>query len=162
MNTNNIPRIESIFFEADAFNLAAQILTQFSIPNIRLMLPHVVLTSFSSELYLKCMILIETGNVPSGHDLAKLFDQLKDGTKQIIENEWNAETAKQSAVEVDRRARNLKDTLAKEANAFVTWRYAYEPGELCGFSLWNLPAILHKHILAIRPELQPPSPPVQE
>lgn len=166
---DNIPRIKSIFFQAGAFHFAAQKLTQPGRPDIPLMIAQTVNSSFSSELYLKSLILIETDTVPHVHDLEKLFDQLKVGTKQIIENEWNAERAKQSAVldEIDRRAgepitpRNLKDTLAREGNAFEKWRYAHEPGKLPNFSLGNLPAILRNHILAIRPELQPPSSPVQ-
>lgn len=129
------------------------------------MIAQTVNSSFSSELYLKCLILIETNTTPRLHDLEKLFDQLKVGTKQIIENEWNTERAKQSAVldKIDRLAgepvtfRNFKDTLASEGNVFEKWRYAHEPGKLPNFSLGNLPEILRKHILAIRPELHPPS-----
>ena len=170
MSANNIPRMESIFFQADAFNMAASIMTQPGLPKIPLLIPQVVNSSLSSELYLKCLILIETGNIPHEHDLAKLFDGLRDETKQVIENEWNAGTAKQSTVldEIDRRAggaitaRTLTEALAKEGGAFVNWRYAHEPGPLCNFSLSNLPAILRRQILAIRPELQPQSPPVQD
>jgi HEPN domain-containing protein len=170
MSGDNTPRIRSTFFQADAFHLAAHRLTQSGVPDISLMIAQVVNSSFSSELYLKCLILIETGNFPHEHHLAKLFDELPDKTKQVIENEWNAETAKRSTVldEIDRRAggavtaRTLTDALSKEGDAFVDWRYAHEPGPLCNFSLSNLPAILRKQILAIRPELLSPSPPVQE
>ncbi len=164
MSGDNTPRVRSIFFLADAFNLAARKLTRSGASIIPLLIPQVVNSSLSSELYLKCLILIETGNIPHEHDLAKLFDGLRDETKQVIENEWNAETAKRSAVldEIDHRAggavtaRTLTDALAKEGRAFENWRYAHEPGPLCNFSLSNLPAILRNEILAIRPELQPP------
>ena len=112
MSADNTPRVRSIFFQADAFHLAAQRLTQ------------------------------------SGPDK----------TKQVIENEWNAETAKRSTVldEIDRRAggavtaRTLTDALSKEGDAFVDWRYAHEPGPLCNFSLSNLPAILRNQIMRRR------------
>ncbi len=169
MNNGNVPPVESIFFHADAFNYAAQKLVQPGVPDIYLVVAQIVNSSFSSELYLKCIILTETGNAPRGHDLRELFDGLRDESKQVIENEWNAENARKSAVldEIDRRSgspntpRNLKDALAREGNAFEKWRYAYEPGKLPNFSLGNLPAILRRHILTIRPELQPPARPVQ-
>ena len=41
------------------------------------MIAQTVNSSFSSELYLKCLILIETNTTPRLHDLEKLFDQLK-------------------------------------------------------------------------------------
>ena len=169
MSNGNVPRVESIFFQADAFNYAARKLTQPGVPSIHLLVAQVVNSSFASELYLKCIILIETGKVPRGHHLRKLFHRLKDESKQVIENEWNAEHAKKSAAldEIDRRSgspvtpRNLKVALAGEGNAFEKWRYAHEPGPLSGFWLGNLPAILRRHILTIRPELQPPARPVQ-
>ena len=162
MIPNITPRIESIFFQADAFNVAAQRLTQTGVPNIPLMVAQIVNSSFSSELYLKCLILLDTGDAPHGHDLAKLFDQLSDESKNAIETKWNAETAKQTATldEIDRRAgapvtaRTLQDALTREGKAFENWRYAHEPGPLCNFSLTNLPAILRSHILTIKPELQ--------
>ncbi len=162
MSTDRTPRIESIFFQADAFNIAASRLAEPGRPIIPLLIPQVVTSSLSSELYLKCLIRMETDEVPREHDLAKLFDELQGETKQAIENTWNAETAKQSAVldEIDRRAgkpvtpRTLTDALAKEGSAFVNWRYAHEPGPLCNFHLSNLPAILRNHILTTRPELE--------
>ena len=162
MITNIRLRIESIFFQANAFNLAAQKLTQTGVSNLSFMVPQIVNSSFSSELYLKCLILLDTGDAPHGHDLAKLFDQLSDETKNAIETKWNTETAKQTATldEIDRRAgapvtaRTLQDALTREGKAFENWRYAHEPGPLCNFSLTNLPAILRSHILTIKPELQ--------
>ena len=158
MSGDNTPRIRSTFFQADAFHLAAHRLTQSGVPDISLMIAQVVNSSFSSELYLKCLILIETGNFPHEHHLAKLFDGLPDKTKQVIENEWNAQRADRSAVwdEIDRRAggavtaRTLTDALSKEGDAFVDWRYAHEPGPLCNFSLSNLPAILRNQIMRRR------------
>ena len=157
-----MPQIKSIFFQAGAFHLAAGRLAQNGVPHIPLLIAQVVNSSLSSELYLKCVILIETGKVPHEHDLELLFDELKNETKEIIEREWDAETAQRSAVldEIDRRAgspvtpRKLKDALNKEGKAFVNWRYAHEPGELCNFSLGNFPGIVRKHILVIRPELR--------
>lgn len=158
MNTNKIPSIESIMFYADAFILAARKLTQPGVPDLQLVVAQIVNSSFASELYLKCIILIETGDVPRGHDLAKLFDKLKRETKDSIESKWNTERAKRSAAfdEIDRRAgspvtaRTLLDALTKEGRAFEIWRYGYEPRRLPNFSLGDLPAILREHVQAER------------
>ncbi|MFP5468765.1 MAG: HEPN domain-containing protein [Alphaproteobacteria bacterium] len=162
MNANAIPSIESIFFQANAFKLAAQKLTQPGPPNLLLMVAQIVNSSFSSELYLKCIIIIESGDSPHGHDLEKLFNQLKNETKNIIETRWNAERFQQWAIldEVDRlaggpvNARTLRVALAREGKSFESWRYAHEPGKLPNFSLGSLPTILNAHILDIKPELQ--------
>ena len=52
--------------------------------NIYSMSPQIVNSSFSSELYLKYLILLDNGDGPHGHDLAKLFDQ-PSNQKNIIE-----------------------------------------------------------------------------
>jgi hypothetical protein len=49
--------------------------------------PAMVLSAFSSELYLKCALCIETGAVPDGHNLRKLFEGLavwsRDSTRDL-------------------------------------------------------------------------------
>jgi HEPN domain-containing protein len=51
-----------------------------------------VLSAFASELLLKCLLIIETGEAPDNiHELHTLFGKLKHKTKRRIEEIWDAE-----------------------------------------------------------------------
>jgi HEPN domain-containing protein len=50
----------------------------------------------SSELYLKCLICIETGkSPPKGHDLKALFLRLDLPTRKYIEDLWDEDLKRQ-------------------------------------------------------------------
>ena len=54
--------------------------------------PTMVLSAFASELLLKCLLIIETGEAPDNiHELHTLFGKLKHKTKRHIEEIWDAE-----------------------------------------------------------------------
>jgi hypothetical protein len=53
--------------------------------------PAMVLSAFASELYLKCLLCVETGNVPNGHNLRDLFLKLKDETKLSLDGLWDTD-----------------------------------------------------------------------
>jgi hypothetical protein len=49
-----------------------------------------VLAAFASELYLKCLFVIETGRAPVvTHELRTLFLQLSETARDEIDKEWN-------------------------------------------------------------------------
>jgi hypothetical protein len=74
-----------IFRNAEWFHLASTSLRQHA-PKMRgLFVPSAVLNAFSLELYLKCLIAIQTGkNPPSGHDLRWLFNKLSNNTQDKV------------------------------------------------------------------------------
>jgi HEPN domain-containing protein len=51
--------------------------------------PVVVLGALTTELFLKCLISIETGKASHGHDLKELFDELSPETRARIERAWD-------------------------------------------------------------------------
>jgi HEPN domain-containing protein len=51
--------------------------------------PVIVLSAFASELYLKCLVAIETGNAPRGHDLFELFQNLNAATQKQVSVLWD-------------------------------------------------------------------------
>ena len=51
--------------------------------------PTMVLSAFTTELFLKCLICLETTLTPQGHDSFELFEQLKPATQQKLVHIWN-------------------------------------------------------------------------
>ena len=59
------------------------------------------------------------------HDLAKLFVNLKDSTKQRLNSEFQ-KTVAPLHPSVSLMSNNIRDILSHHANAFIDWRYIYE------------------------------------
>ena len=76
MATSLDPR--EIFRAAEQFNAAGAVLVR----PLDLALPLSVTHAFALELYLKSLLVIETGVPARGHDLLTLFQQLPEGHKQ--------------------------------------------------------------------------------
>ena len=49
-----------------------------------------VLSAFASELYLKCLLRLETGKVPQTHNLKALFRDLSPALRKQLEELWEA------------------------------------------------------------------------
>lgn len=84
----------------------------------------VTLASFACELFIKFLICVsgiqedETVNsidIPRGHDLQKLYNQLPDRYKKIVLDKIEKET--------------LNNILKRNADAFMKWSYIYESRE---------------------------------
>jgi hypothetical protein len=98
--------------------------------------PSMVLSAFASELYLKCLVYVDTGNVPRGHDLKGLFLRLDSSTKKRLEDLWNESLKRperqkeldriRGLPEGDQLQTNLLSVLVKCSNAFQELRYLYE------------------------------------
>lgn len=118
--------------------------------------PSMMLSAFASELYLKCLLCIETGKIHSGHNLKSLFLFLDLQTREHIENLWNEynrRTDRQKELKCirllprgERLQADLQHALDIGANAFIELRYLYE-GNGSHFILGKFPDILQKVIL---------------
>jgi hypothetical protein len=124
--------------------------------------PLVVLDALTCELYLKCLICIETGDAPRGHDLRKLYDQVSGATRTRIESSWDSEVATRRRKKWDdlerfglKVYRELPLALANGTNSFERYRYSYE-GNTQGvhFYLDDLPSLLQRFILEMKPEFE--------
>lgn len=118
--------------------------------------PVLVLSAFASELYLKTLICIETGDAPRGHDLLALFEALRVETRHEIDGLWDSDIRsplkkgvleKLQATECGKDVRyDLRYALKIGAKGFEMMRYFYE-NENSYFLLVDLPRILRRAIL---------------
>ena len=102
--------------------------------------PAMVLSAFSSELYLKCLLCLESGSVPPTHNLKVLFRQLHTATRERLRELWDLSSQtpeRQKLVAFIKTmldSKNLRFDLAYAldagANAFQELRYFYEKEKL--------------------------------
>ncbi|HEY4847355.1 MAG TPA: hypothetical protein VIH87_06040 [Methylocella sp.] len=115
-----------------------------------------VLSAFASELYLKCFLCAENGEVPNEHNLKTLFLRLAPSTRRRLEELWD-EDIKQPHKQADfnlirslPEGQNLQLDLLYAldigATAFIELRYFYEK-KRAFFILGEFPSILRKVIL---------------
>jgi hypothetical protein len=126
--------------------------------------PSMVLSAFASELYLKCLICIETGTVPDSiHSLKKLFRQINRRYQSQVEDGWKLQVQRpdivQSLAMIEAQygvkvPRDLDWALDAGSHGFVQIRYIYE-GAQTKFLLGDFPQILRAVILQVKPEWIP-------
>jgi hypothetical protein len=82
-----------IYMSAERFRIADNYLRSSDNPDMTfrsiVLLPALVLCAFAAELYLKCLLCIETGDASSTHNLKALFRDLNHTTRNRIETLWN-------------------------------------------------------------------------
>jgi hypothetical protein len=164
----NLKMPQSIFAHADGFLKAASKL--HGDPPGDAFAALVINSAFACELYLKCLIHLETGQLfKDEHDLKKLFSKLSAGTQASIETKFDAafklpdydlskvpEHMRESAEQaIAMQPKNLREALKAGGSAFVRWRYLYEDetGKTSDiYSLFSRPGILRIEILTRKPE----------
>jgi hypothetical protein len=122
--------------------------------------PVAVLSAFAAELMLKCLVHIETGQLPNKiHLLHDLFLKLRPETQKRLEELWDRIMVerKQMLDKIDAtlgtpRPRDLRSSLVAGNDAFRLLRYVYEGGSDFEFFLSDLPIILRQRILELNPE----------
>jgi hypothetical protein len=156
-----------IFLHAGAFHKSYDLLCKSVVPQEEGALPDdrlvgvishptMVLSVFASELYLKCLLCLESDEVPNEHNLKKLFETLPVATRREVDDLWDADIrhpAKQKVLDKLRATPAGKDirldlryAIDKGANAFIELRYFYEK-EQSFFLLADLPFLLRSIIL---------------
>jgi hypothetical protein len=124
--------------------------------------PLIVLDALTSELFLKCLICIETGDTPRGHNLERLFNQLSKATRTRIQSYWDSEISTRRREKWDnfervglKVSRDLPTALANGNNAFERYRYSYEGNtQDLHYYLEDLPPLLERLILEMKPEFE--------
>jgi HEPN domain-containing protein len=157
-----------IFFQAHGFFHAQQTLYGHLDPQSEtpqpLTLPALVLSALASELFLKCLIAIETNaNPPTGHDLYLLFKKLSLLTRQRLTKMWDWYVVGRKDIwdkwEQETGytfARELPSALKLAGRSFEFMRYRYEkPTEHFLFYLDDLPHMLGCMALELRPDWHP-------
>jgi HEPN domain-containing protein len=129
------------------------------------LVPAVVLSAFSSELFLKSLIGLEGVPGENIHELDRLFAKLNQERQQRLIQLWIAHRPSMILhwLEFERLhgvklPRDLPSALALCGRSFERWRYAYEPrAEDAAFYLAGLPGILRTAILELKPEWAVPA-----
>jgi hypothetical protein len=158
----------TIFMHAKGFHIAEDYIGSINISqNVQLALEMsqavMVLAAFNCELFFKCLICIETGLVPPGHDLDDLYDQLSPETQARCEEMWDTEVVplrdpmwKKMEKDVgkgDTLKRDLPSAIKAGRRAFEKMRYSYEPeSKGSQFYISDLPRLLYRVILEKKPE----------
>ena len=157
---------EKIFEQADGFYRALAVLRAVPLETLHtaatLVEPVIVLGALTTELFLKCLICIETGDTAHGHKLKGLFDQLSEATRARIQDLWDSRVAMRKSKEWDKleefglkMPRDLASALAKGSTAFERIRYSYEGNtEGLHYYLEDLPGLLEQLILEMKPEFE--------
>lgn len=100
----------------------------FGLPTL---IPTLVLQAFATELYLKCILVLNTGDAPHVHQLVQLYQQLTPTQKTRVEELYNAECQSDLAFQGMQGTEptttfTLVYALQEMNRAFEAWRYAYE------------------------------------
>jgi hypothetical protein len=158
------PDPSKIFVQAHRFFRAGKILYEMTttdeLGEEELQIPAGMLYAFACELFLKCLICIEKGYSPHGHDLRILFNKLTPSTRKRLEEVWNqyATTYADRWIEIERNigcavARDLPSALAAGSKAFDLIRYRHEDRPIeFKFYLGAFPHMLGKVAFELKPE----------
>ena len=85
----------------------------------------IVLWAFATELALKALVVLETGNAPlQTHSLSRLFESLTPNTRASLESRYSVIRTEQQAWQSLPATSN--ELLGSHADDFVDWRYIYE------------------------------------
>jgi hypothetical protein len=151
---------KTVFSTAEVFREGSQILSNH-LPNV--MFPWVMCSSFSLELYLKCLILIE-GGAATGHNLETLFRKRISGDSQdAIRANYEKKRAQQDAIFAAAVAAghmppppksNFDFVLHASAEAFTRFRYAYEGlvGNQQGWLAGQIGECVRERIIELNPD----------
>jgi hypothetical protein len=108
----------AIFSQANAFEMAAVKLSNIAgIEAGSTAIPRIVNLVFSLELYLKCLILLETNKSERGHNLKVLFSLVSTTAQQNIKNTYQDFLDKNPHIE--REAKEFAALLQKHAAQFA-------------------------------------------
>jgi hypothetical protein len=132
-----------IFTHAKRLDGAAHLIGLQTSKNPNFIVPYVVMASFVFELYLKCLVVLDTNKRPPNiHDYVKLFELLSDSSKAKVKEVYDNNPS--PALEMVRTGKFPKElnpehvaflkakdfsfeaTLSRAKNAFENFRYIYE------------------------------------
>lgn len=111
--------------------------------------PSMVISSFASELLLKCLLILEGKIPPDKHNLETLFKLLEPPLQADIRARWDADQQRRKA-DIDANEqrmgvtipRDLPTALADCSDAFLLLRYLYEDPMKASFYITFFPVIL--------------------
>jgi hypothetical protein len=126
--------------------------------------PILVNISFAGEVYLKCLLLIQTGKYPKrgreAHDLKRLYDELPKTDQAAIDNAYKNNFENSLLFRLLMKPKSvpkLRTVLAGAGETFINVRYGFDsekepPGPTVG--LQEFVEAVQQRLLAIKPELE--------
>jgi len=144
------------FSTAEVFRAGSGILSRH-MP--ALMFPMVMCASFSLELYLKSLVLLESGEAERGHNLETLFSKVSPESQRAIRENYEKKRTEQNAMFAASKVPPLPKTdfdfiLHASAEAFENFRYAYEGivKDQTGWLAGPIGECVRERIMALHPE----------
>lgn len=113
--------------------------------------------SYAFELYLKCLMIIETGEYVEGHQLLELFKLLNETNKTNIENHFNSNYAfiRRNMTYFGIFEKPSIYELLEEANkAFIDFRYLFSRKNTPTYQLDGVIECVRQEIFRLKPELK--------
>jgi hypothetical protein len=153
-----------IFMNAERYRQADLLLRSFGDQQIAVAVasPALILSAFASEIYLKCIICLETGELAHGHHLKNLFRLIGPSTRRAIQQRWDVYVssplrqrmyAALASVNGSHVPTDLDWTLSEGSSAFTSLRYMHEVENLnTKFLLGDFPNVLRDVIIQMRPQ----------
>lgn len=86
---------------------------------IQVVFPLITFSSLTCEVYLKALVYKNTGSLPKGHNLRKLYNNIAATEQQELKkkfNEWIGDRG------------SFDEEIDRLSEIFVQWRYLYEQG----------------------------------
>lgn len=113
--------------------------------------------AYAFELFLKCLMIIETGEYESGHHLFELFKSISNNAKANIEQHFNQNHAfirrNRTYLGIFEKPSIYK--LLEEANkAFIDFRYLFSRSNTPNYELDGLIESVKYEIFRLKPELK--------
>jgi len=169
-DTCNFPPLEGakrekfILKSADAFQeasiLALEHATEHKEQTFFLASVYVVNAAFAVELFLKCLLAVESGQIPETHNLKDLFNQVSKESRGKIRKRHNERALNHAVLSGTRERVGIKtdlDSLLEDSqDVFTHFRYLFEGVQNrtkpLGFVLDLFGQIVRDRILDLRPE----------
>ncbi|MCK1707630.1 MULTISPECIES: hypothetical protein [unclassified Bradyrhizobium] len=163
MKARKTPDPLKVFMNAERFRIADLVLrgSQDQRVAVAVASPALVLSAFASELYLKCLILIQSARLEHGHDLHPLFKKLESQSQRRVEQKWNEWVSSPERKRIYEALKKISGesiptdldwSLRNGGTGFVDMRYLHEVETGPRFLIGDLPQILREETLQHRPE----------
>lgn len=118
-------------------------------------IPAIVCSAFAAELFMKCLVLVERGAAPRGHQLRTLFSRLAPASRAAVSKRFDelivanptAQAMKAQFPDVPLAIDDVLDTVDR---VFEQWRYAYEGHAGSAYGLSELAQAVRERILELR------------